>query len=135
MASDAPRRAQTAVEFALILPIFMLVLVGTMEWGRVFFAYGQLLQAAQDGVRYGAVLRKNDEEIRTRVQQASPGGPADTVTVSATASPTDSTPVAAADRTRGNVLRVSVHHDHSVLMPLFPLSAVSLTANASLVIE
>jgi Flp pilus assembly protein TadG len=129
------RRAQATVEFALILPIYLLIVAGTVELGRAFFAYAQLLHAAQDGVRYGAVLHKDDTDIRARVQQAAPGGASDTVTISATISPTNNGAVAAADRRRGNLLRVSAQHNQAVLVPLFPLSSFPLTANATMVIE
>ncbi len=118
-----------------MLPVYLLILSGTVEFGRAFFAYGQLLQAAQDGARYGAVLHKGDSDITTRVQQLAPGGSDDTVTIAAVVSPQDSTAVAAADRTQGNLLRVTAQHTQTVLIPLFPLSSFSLSATASMVIE
>jgi Flp pilus assembly protein TadG len=129
------RRAQAVVEFALILPVYMLILGGTIEFGRAFFAYSQLLQAVQDGVRYGAVLHKTDSEMTTRVQQAAPGGASDTVTIAMTASPTDNTVVLPADRRRGNLLRVTGQHNQRIAVPILPISAFALTANASMVIE
>jgi Flp pilus assembly protein TadG len=130
-------RAQAAVEFALVLPLVLLVLAGTIEFGRVFFAYAQLQQAVQEGARYGALLgyAANDAAIIARVQQLAPGGTADTVTVSATASPTNPAPVPPASRQRGNVLQVAASHQHRVLVPFFPLSTIGLSASASMVIE
>jgi Flp pilus assembly protein TadG len=138
--SNAPsgrRRGQSAVEFALILPVFLLLVAGTIEFGRSFFAYGQLLQAVQGGVRYGAVLGNatNDAAIISRVRQVSPGGAADTVTVSSTVSPSDNTAVAAANRQRGNVLLVSATNAYSPAIPFFPLRTMNLTASASMVVE
>jgi Flp pilus assembly protein TadG len=129
------RRAQAAVEFALILPVFLLIVAGTMEFGRAFFAYGQLLLASGEGARYGAVLHKTSADVTTRVQQVAPGGASDVVTVVYTVSPTDSRSVAPSDATRGNVVRVTVQHAHQVLIPLFPLSSIPLTSSTSLVIE
>jgi Flp pilus assembly protein TadG len=123
------------VEFALILPIFLLILSGTIELGRAFFAYGQLFQAAQDGARYGAVLHKDDAGIQSRVQQLAPGGTDDPVTIAAVVGPLDESAVAAADRARGNLLRVTAQHTQRVLIPLFPLSTFALSATASMVIE
>lgn len=130
-------RAQAAVEFALVLPLMLLVLAGTIEFGRVFFAYAQLQQAVQEGARYGALLgyAANDAAIIARVQQLSPGGSTDTVTVSATASPSNPAPVPPANRQRGNVLQVAASHKHYVLVPFFPLASIGLSASASMVIE
>lgn len=48
-------RGQTLVEFALILPIFILVLVGIFDFGRAIYAYNTLSNAAREAVRVGIV--------------------------------------------------------------------------------
>jgi len=132
-----PRVGQSAVEFALVLPVILLLIAGVIEFGRAFFTYAQLLQAAQEGARYGAVLGhyKSDAEITSRVQQIAPGGAADPVSVSATVSATNSAAVTAANRTRGNVLTVSATHSYSAIIPFFPVSLLSMSGRASMVIE
>jgi Flp pilus assembly protein TadG len=131
------RRGQSALEFALILPALLLILGGTIQFGQAFLAYAQLMQAAQEGARYGAVLpnTRNDAAIIARAQQLAPGGSGDPVTVSATASPTSSAAVAAASRTRGNVLTVTVRHTQPLVIPFFPAASLPLTATASMVVE
>jgi Flp pilus assembly protein TadG len=133
----AGRRGQAAVEFALIVPVFLLLVAGTIQFGQVYFAYAQLLQAAQEGARYGAVLpnTRNDAAIIARVQQMAPGRTADPVTVTSTVSATSSTPVATASRTRGNLLTVSVQHSAALRIPFFPVRSLPLRATASMVIE
>jgi Flp pilus assembly protein TadG len=130
-------RGQSIVEFALILPVFMLLIAGAVEFGRAYFAYAQLLQAAQEGARYGAVLphARDDAGIIARVRQVSPGGNATNVTVTATCSPTNTAGVAVANRTRGNVLTVAAQSTFSALLPFFPLRTIPMTATASMVIE
>ncbi len=44
-------RGQSLVEFALILPIFVLIVVGIFDLGRAFFAYIAIANAAREGVR------------------------------------------------------------------------------------
>jgi Flp pilus assembly protein TadG len=129
------RRAQTTVEFALVLPLLLLILAGTIQFGQIFFTYAQLLQAAQEGARAGAVLHLTDAAITNRVQQVSPGGLTDTVQINATVSPNNNTPVAAIDRQRGNVLTVTVRHPQPIWMPFVPLSAFTLTAMTSMMVE
>jgi Flp pilus assembly protein TadG len=130
------RRGQALVEFALVLPLFLLVVAGAIELGRAYFSYGRLLQAAQEGARYGAELGnyRTDATIIARVRQVSPGGTSDTVTVSSTVSPTNNAAVTAANRARGNVLTVNAQHQHTVLIPFFPLSSIPMTVTASMVI-
>jgi Flp pilus assembly protein TadG len=48
-------RGQTLVEFALILPIFILVLVGIFDMGRAVYAYNTISNAAREAVRLAIV--------------------------------------------------------------------------------
>jgi Flp pilus assembly protein TadG len=128
------RRGQAAVEFALILPIYLLILSGSIEFGRTCFAYAQLLQAVQDGARYGAVLHQDDSAVTSRVQQAAPGGAGDTVTIACVTGPGNEQPVAGACK-RGNLLRVTGQHSQALLIPILPISAFALAATASMVYE
>jgi len=48
-------RGQTLVEFALILPIFLMVVVGVFDAGRAVYTNAALSQAAREGARLGAV--------------------------------------------------------------------------------
>jgi len=50
--SPARRKAQGMVEFALVLPLLMLVLVGLLEFGRLFFAWLIVENSTRFGVRY-----------------------------------------------------------------------------------
>ncbi|NKF22709.1 TadE/TadG family type IV pilus assembly protein [Solimonas marina] len=57
------RKAQsgaTAIEFALVLPLFFLIFYGSLTYGLIFLAHLTLQHAAEDGVR--AVLRAQDTE-------------------------------------------------------------------------
>jgi hypothetical protein len=42
---------QSLVEFALILPLFVLIIVGVFDIGRAFFAYIAISNAAREGAR------------------------------------------------------------------------------------
>ncbi len=48
-------RGAVAVEFALILPVLLLILVGTIEWGRTYSQYQVFQGAAREGARCAAV--------------------------------------------------------------------------------
>ncbi|KAA0275908.1 MAG: hypothetical protein EDM79_07280, partial [Chloroflexi bacterium] len=47
-----PKRAQAMVEFALIIPILLLVLVGLIEFGRLFYAWLIIENSTRFGIRY-----------------------------------------------------------------------------------
>ena len=48
-------RGQTMAEFALILPVFILVLVGIIDLGRAVYASSTIQNAAREAVRVGIV--------------------------------------------------------------------------------
>jgi Flp pilus assembly protein TadG len=51
------QRGQSSVEFALVLPLLLLVLFGIVEFARAFNAYNDLNQMAAAGARFAAVGR------------------------------------------------------------------------------
>ena len=48
--------AQGIVEFALILPILLLVILGIIEMGRLLFFYSSVASASREGARYGSAV-------------------------------------------------------------------------------
>lgn len=59
-------KGQSLVELALILPILLLLLLGIIEFGRVFNAHLIITNASRDGVRQGAV-GASDTDIQNAV--------------------------------------------------------------------
>lgn len=60
------RRASVAIETILLLPVFLVVLFGTVEFGMVLIAKQQLLTASREGARVGA-LGGDETEVRAAV--------------------------------------------------------------------
>ncbi len=48
-------RGQSIVEFALILPVFVLLLVGILDLGRAVYAFNTINNAAREGARLAIV--------------------------------------------------------------------------------
>ena len=66
--SRSSRRGQTLVEFALILPVFVLILVGIFDGGRLVFAYHTVNNAAREGGRE-ATVNQTITDIQARAAQ------------------------------------------------------------------
>jgi uncharacterized repeat protein (TIGR01451 family) len=49
-------RGQTMVEFALILPLLLLVLLGIIEFGRILFVYVTVTSTSREGARFGSAV-------------------------------------------------------------------------------
>ncbi|MGC9399594.1 MAG: CARDB domain-containing protein [Anaerolineae bacterium] len=70
MDSEGKRdKGQALIEFALILPILLLVIVGIFEFGRVVFVYANLFNAAREGVRYGITAPQDYAGILQHAQE------------------------------------------------------------------
>lgn len=68
-------RGAAAVEFAILLPLFLLVLGGITDWGRFFFTQIQLANAAREGARAAVVSTASTTDIEDRAKAAAPGLP------------------------------------------------------------
>jgi hypothetical protein len=81
------KRGQAMAEFALVLPIFLLILFGIIDGGRMIFVSNQLSEAARDGARWGSVQERSTTSagrasIDDRVIGILNGVPAPAVTIS-----------------------------------------------------
>jgi hypothetical protein len=56
-------RGQSLVEFALISPIFIVVIFGVVEYALINASIGAFNFAAQDAARYGAIIGPTDPNI------------------------------------------------------------------------
>lgn len=65
------RGAQSLVEFALVAPIFFVLLMGVFDFGRAIFFYNQLAHASREAARFAIVLdnqNQTDVQIRANAQ-------------------------------------------------------------------
>ncbi|MEA3308793.1 MAG: TadE/TadG family type IV pilus assembly protein [Chloroflexota bacterium] len=75
------KKGQTLVEFALILPLLLLILFGIIEFGRILFIYSNLFNAAREGVRYGITMPRDYDGIAQHVEDAIVAVPDDDVNI------------------------------------------------------
>jgi len=52
-------KAQTIVEFALVLPVLLVIMYGLLEVGRLIFVYSTVVSASREAVRYGSATGIN----------------------------------------------------------------------------
>jgi len=55
-------RGQALVEFALVIPLFLFLIFGLIDFGRVVYANNAVSQAAQDATRWGSVQSRSSSE-------------------------------------------------------------------------
>lgn len=116
---------QALVEFALILPVLLLMLVIAIDFGRLFFSYIEINNAAREGAAYGLREPTDIVTITSRARQetnaqAQRGENAITVTTTcATGSGTAiDCSLATGGAGPGNRLTVNVNEPFTFLTPL-----------------
>lgn len=73
--SDESESGQGIVELAIALPLLMLLLLGTIDMGRVFFDYIEMRQAAVEGATFGS--RRPTDDAGIEAAMVAHGMPAD----------------------------------------------------------
>lgn len=122
-------KGQALVEFAIILPVLLLVLLGIMEFGMMINSYLTIQNASREGARLGIVGGTTDE-IKSRVAAVSPNLNAADLNVSV--SPDDG------NRNSGDTLTVTVDYNYHTIVPFitnFINNIIVLNASTSMRIE
>jgi Flp pilus assembly protein TadG len=65
-------KGQSLVELAISLPVILLILLGTFDFGMALFSYSILRDAAQEGALYGSFNPGNRSEIENRARNILP---------------------------------------------------------------
>lgn len=87
---------QALVEFAMVIPIMLLIVFAVIEFGSAFWTYQQVSAAASEGARRAIVSRSSSSRnsvVETTVKAAAPGLEASKVSVSTTSTWTPGDPV------------------------------------------
>jgi len=143
--SPASRRlsGQAMVEFALVMPLLLILLLAIFDAGRVVFAYNSITNAAREGARL-AIVNQDAASVRARangqvaIADTSPGA----VTISfykAVPNADPTTNDACSPLSAGCVVVVAYE---ATLQPITPIisnivfsSGITLTATSMLPIE
>ncbi len=66
------KRGQALVEFAIVIPVLLLVIVGIFDLGFAIYAQNMVSNAAVEGARTGIIISKQDSDIIDRVHASAP---------------------------------------------------------------
>ena len=118
-------RAQALVEFVLIVPVLLLLLLMAIDFGRLFFSYVQVSNASREAASYGAVYPSDTATMTTYAQrEANVQAQAGEHTLSLTTTCADSggtaiaCTAAAGGSGLGNSLTIKVTEQFTFLTPL-----------------
>lgn len=101
-------RGQAMVEFALVVPVLLLLVFGIMEFSMVMHQYMAVAEGAREGAR-SAALGSNDAVVAAAAKYAAPGLDSSRIEVSVLPTP---------ERTRGESVTVTVSYPVTLVTPL-----------------
>jgi Flp pilus assembly protein TadG len=138
---------QALVEFALVAPIFFLMLFSIIEFGRYVYSVQILNEAAREGARY-AIVHGSESLCPsgrmpgvTQVNPCDPSGQkVKDVVVGNAAGVAGTSPITVTvtwpiDNARGQTVSVTVSYQFRTLIPVVPLPPIQITGAATLVIN
>jgi Flp pilus assembly protein TadG len=140
---EKDEKGQALVEFALLVPIFLILMFAIVDFGMGFYSLITVTNSAREGARLGAV-RATTDDIRDRVYDTADlinEGDKMTVTVgcgpSSDPPPTGSCP----SQQQGDSVVVRVEYDYDLITPLASLVGdiigpmLTLTSTAEMRLE
>jgi len=124
------RRGAAVVEFAVCLPLIVLIVFGGIEAANMLFLRQTLVQAAYEGVKTAVKVEGTSAQATASAQAVVDGRRLKNVSISI--SPSD---LAAAPRGQIVEITVSAPGDDNSLFPFGPFAGKNVTATAVMVKE
>ena len=121
----------TAVEFALLLPVFIGIVFGLIEIGRVLYTNHSLDFAVREATRYAIVRSATsptpatttniEDVVKARTTGLDPAKLAVAVSY-------------APDNSPGSVVTVQVSYNYQFLIPMYLVEPISLTSSSQMIV-
>lgn len=117
-------RGVSAVEFAFLAPVFLSMILGVIEFGRVAYTQGVVSFAAEEATRYAVVNYSiSEEEVRDLAEACLLGIDPDRINAIIVTGPID--PV---DNTR--TISVEVSYSFEFLLPFLPEGTIPISGRS-----
>ena len=130
MRSRRTEKGNVAIEFALVLPVLLLMVGGIIDFGRAYWFKQTLTWASREGARQGSILSKDNwnlDLVKTKVVAAVSSGCGATITKGDVSVTPENGPAG------GSEVTVSVSMPFSFMM--LPLSIDNLTGQTTMRFE
>jgi Flp pilus assembly protein TadG len=128
------RRGQSLVEFAVVFPVFILLLAGMVDFGLALFSNVTIINAAREGARLGVTLTPAQlsagTTVENRVMAMSTGLDPAKVNVTSTCVGSCSPAWSA-----GDSVKVNVSYTYSMVWPLTFGTSIPLASSVEMRIE
>jgi Flp pilus assembly protein TadG len=125
-------RGSTTMELAIVLPLLLLLTIGSFETGRAVWAKHTLSHAVREGARYASVRSTASDDpataamIEARTKAAAVGLAANQVEVTTSWEPSNSA---------GSTVHVQARYAFHPVTPLLPFDTIELSTGTQRVID
>ncbi len=130
-------RGQALVEFALVVPLFLLLVAGMIDFGMGLSSSITVTNAAREGARLG-IINPNATAIESRARSIALGLDQTKVTVTSSCSrPAGSTPSTCTLGTwqSGDSVVVKVDYNYKMIWPLAMGNTIHMSSSAQMRLE
>jgi Flp pilus assembly protein TadG len=135
IAGGADRQGAAAVETALVLPLFFLIVFGVIEFGRAFMVAQLLTNAAREGARSAITAGSTNADVTAKVKELVQdyiGVAQSKINVTIKVNDSSSTTLAMAERRDMCEVLVSLAVKDVTFLPLKYLTGVTLKGQAAM---
>jgi Flp pilus assembly protein TadG len=125
------QRGAAMVEGALVMVVFLFMLFGLMDFGRMVWSYTTVAHSAREATRFASVHGSasghtaSASQIQGIVTSSSLGLDPSKLTTTVTFTP---------DQSAGSTVKVSVSYSFSAIAPYIPVAPIALTSTSQMVI-
>ncbi|WDC84543.1 pilus assembly protein [Caloramator sp. mosi_1] len=106
---EKKKKGQALIEFTIILPILLLIIMGIAEFGIMLNSYLTIQNASREGARQG-IMGANDYEIYNVVLDSLEN--LDETKVNLTITPSDT------NRKSGDELKIKIEYQYDLIIPI-----------------
>ena len=126
------QRGSSILESALCFTVLLMIVFGTIDFGRLVYAFNFVSFGAREGARY-AIAHGNSSlhpattsDVRTAVTGKAVGFDPGALTVTTTWSPNENA---------GSTVSVQVQYAFNSIVPYFPVSPLNVTSTSKMMIS
>ncbi len=130
-------RGQSMVEFALVLPLFLLLIFGLIDGGRLVYINNSVAEAAREGARWGSVQGRSTnaagrQSIRDYTVERMTAVPNAQVTVTC-----ERNGVARSDCRTNDILVITVQSPVNIITPVMGniLGSITVSSTSKVVVH
>lgn len=141
VAGRTRERGQSLVEFSLVIPLFLMMIAGIVDFGMLLYSNMTAINAAREGARLSVTYPGDTSAVEARVRAMATGLNQADLTVTTTCLQPDPAPASTFHNCSaplwqsGEAVEVQVHYVYRMIWPLMFGTTIPLDSSVTMRIE